>query len=233
MVRWRGKASCRKTRSVTVSGCSLFFVSVTTWPATEKSLSTGALVVGIAIGIVRYLRTTWAKYGNVAAYTCGESELPNLTTVFPTFSPRHTLHSAWCSQAFGVPFGHLSYLKVWSHTLFRVLLGFFSPHSWICLLINSSCCVFLLDYFTFWRSAVTVLHPCTTWVPTAVLTTETVLESVDSCPALSKTADDGPPPPGHSVPLVISVSVDDVEVCVSSGTMKNTLWVTPKRFRRL
>ncbi len=25
--------------------------------------------------------------------------------------------------------------------------------------------------------------------------------------------------------------VDDVEVCVSSGTMKNTVWVTPKRFR--
>jgi hypothetical protein len=35
------------------------------------------------------------------------------------------------------------------------------------------------------------------------------------------------------VPLVIPAAVDDVEVCVSSGTMKNTLWVTPKRFRRL
>jgi hypothetical protein len=28
-------------------------------------------------------------------------------------------------------------------------------------------------------------------------------------------------------------TVGDVEVCVSPGTMKNTLWVTPKRFRRL
>ena len=36
MSRWRGKASCRKTRSVTVSGCSLFLVAVTTWPATER-----------------------------------------------------------------------------------------------------------------------------------------------------------------------------------------------------
>jgi len=67
-----------------------------------------------------------------------------------------------------------------------------------------------------------------------VLTTETVLESVDSCPALPKTTDDGPSPPAHSVPLVIPpAAVDDVEVCVCSGTMKNTLWVTPKRFRRL
>ena len=33
--------------------------------------------------------------------------------------------------------------------------------------------------------------------------------------------------------LVIPAAVDDVEVCVSSGTMKNTIWVTPKRFRRL
>jgi hypothetical protein len=100
-------------------------------------------------------------------------------------------------------------------------------------LINSVCCVFFLDCFTFWRSAVTVLHPYTTWVTTAVLTTETVLESVDDWPALTKTADDGPSPTAHSVPLVIPAAVDDVEVCVSSGTMKNTPWVTPKRFRRL
>ncbi len=60
MTRWRGKASCRKTRSVTVSGCSLFLVAVTTWPVTEKSLSTGTLVTVI----VRYLRDTWGKYGN-------------------------------------------------------------------------------------------------------------------------------------------------------------------------
>jgi hypothetical protein len=32
---------------------------------------------------------------------------------------------------------------------------------------------------------------------------------------------------------MIPVTVDDVEVCVSSGTMKNTIWVTPKRFRRV
>ena len=64
MSRWRGKTPGRKTRSVTVSGCSLFLVAVTTWPVTEKSLSTGALVTDI----VRYLRATWAKYGNVTSY---------------------------------------------------------------------------------------------------------------------------------------------------------------------
>ena len=33
----------------------------------------------------------------------------------------------------------------------------------------------------------------------------------------------------HCVPLALVTTVDDVEVCVSSGTMKNTVWVTPKR----
>ncbi len=51
-------------------------------------------------------------------------------------------------------------------------------------------------------------------MPAAVLTTETVLESVDVFPALSKTADDGPSPPAHSVSLVIPPAVDDVDLCL-------------------
>ena len=55
-----------------------------------------------------------------------------------------------------------------------------------------------------------------------------VLASVDTCPALTKTVEDSPSPPTHCVSLVLDVVVDDVEVCVSSRTMKNTVWSHPR-----
>ena len=60
--RWTGKVSCRKTRSI--SGCSEILFSVTTWPDTEKILSTGTQVGDIP----RYLHSVWDKYGNVEVY---------------------------------------------------------------------------------------------------------------------------------------------------------------------
>ncbi len=39
---------------------------------------------------------------------------------------------------------------------------------------------------------------------------------------------------GHSAhPIHTLADTLDIEVCVSSGTMKNTVWDTPERFRRL
>ena len=83
----------------------------------------------------------------------------------PTWLPR-SLHSLtdtlciWSDAPIHVSFGQFSYLKSCSHTLFRVSLGFFSPHRVICLLINSVSSVWFLDCFTCCLSAVTVLHPC-------------------------------------------------------------------------
>ena len=114
----------------------------------------------------------------------------------PTWLPRslHSLVGIFCIwvmfPVIRCSFGQFSYLKVWFHTLLCVSLGFFRPHSPLCLLINSVSCVFFLDFFTFWRSTVTVLHPCTKWVPTTVFTEEDVLLSVDTYPELTKTVDE-------------------------------------------
>jgi hypothetical protein len=76
--------------------------------------------------------------------------------------------TTWESTLIILPVGVENPNDLWSNerevidSLFERMIGFFSPHCDICLLINSVCCVFFLDCFTFWRSAVTVLHPYTT-----------------------------------------------------------------------
>ena len=76
--RKRGKASCRKTRRVTVSGHSLLLFSVTTWPVTENSLLTGTVVDDI----VRYLHVTCDRLGKFTAYffhhTRGFASMPSV-----------------------------------------------------------------------------------------------------------------------------------------------------------
>ena len=62
-------------------------------------------------------------------------------------------------------------------------------------------------------------------------TVEDVLECVDVCPALPKPTDDVPSPPGHCTALALDIVVDDVEVCLSSVTMKKTVWDTPEEAR--
>ena len=95
----------------------------------------------------------------------GESLEPKLTVTLSRSSSMHMTQMSWCSQSFDVFFGHSSYFQMYFHTLFRVVSGFFSPHSIMCLLIMShSTDSFFWDCFTLECMTVRDSHPYTTWV---------------------------------------------------------------------
>ena len=84
---------------------------------------------------------------------------------------------------------------------------------------------------SFWRSTVTVFHPCTTWVSAALRRV-----TIRWLGLLSWTVQD------DRWRSVTTSTLCDTHTCygrrrrrgcVSSRTMKNTVWVTPTRFRRL
>jgi len=108
-----GMALCKNTSSVTVEGCSLALLAVTTWPATENSLSTEALVAGMA----RYRRATWDKYGNSAACSFHHLRIGEWTPSLPSLNcaPAVSRYKSSSYHTNRQELGDRVYLYIWKN----------------------------------------------------------------------------------------------------------------------